>query len=133
MSDTEKVPVEGPKDTPRLSSASAMKTHATLVVGLTLCTLAFIFELGRAERGNELSWAYVFEWPLLGLFAIYMWWKVLHPGYTIRRPREKPAVAPEYEGMLHAWQGEVAKLEARRKSEEAGNELHDRDAVTRDE
>jgi hypothetical protein len=116
-----------------MSSASAMKTHATLVVGLALCTLAFIFELGRAERGNDLSWAYVFEWPLLGLFAVYMWWKVLHPGFTIRRPRERPAVAPEYEGMLQAWQGEVAKLEARRRTEEAGNELHHRDAMTHDE
>jgi len=110
-----------------------MRTHVTLVVGLGLCTLAFLFELGRAEQGNELSWAYVFEWPLLGLFAIYMWWKILHPGFTIRRPREKPAVAPEYEGMLHAWQGEVAKLDARQRAEEAGDSLHDDDAVTHDE
>ena len=133
MSDTEKVPVEGAKGGPRLSGASAMKTHATLVVGLALCTIAFLFELSRAERGNALSWAYVFEWPLLGLFAIYMWWKILHPGFTIKRPREKPAVAPEHEGMLHAWQGEVAKLDARRRAEEAGGSLHDSEAVTHDE
>lgn len=110
-----------------------MKTHATLVAGLALCTLAFVFELGRAERGNELSWAYVFEWPLLGLFAIYMWWKLLHPGFTIRSPREKAAVAPEYEGMLHAWQGEVAKLDIQRRSEVAENEHRDSDTVTHDE
>ena len=48
-----------------------------------------MFELGRAEGGNELSWAYVFEWPLLAIFAVYMWWKLLHPGFTIRRVREK--------------------------------------------
>lgn len=110
-----------------------MKTHATLVLGLALCTIAFIFELGRAERGNELSWAYVFEWPLLAIFALYMWWKLLHPGFTIRRAREKPAVAPQFEGMLHAWQGEVAKLERQRRTEEAGTALHDSDAVTRDD
>ena len=134
MSDTEKVPEEASaKSAPHLTSAAAIKTHLTLVVGLALCTAAFVFELGRAEGGNELSWAYVFEWPLLALFAIYMWWKLLHPGFTFRRAREEPAVAPEFEGMLHAWQGEVAKLEKNRRTEEAGNTQETGDAVTRDE
>ena len=131
MSDTEKVPDEGSAKevTSRLTSASAIKTHLILVVGLALCAVAFWFELSRAEGGNELSWAYVFEWPLLALFAIYMWWKILHPGFTIRRPREKPGVAPEYQRMLEAWEGEVRKLEMDRKSEEsqspqAGDELN---------
>src|SRR5664280_1555656 len=108
-----------------------MKTHLTVVVGLALCVAAFWFELGRAERGNELSWAYVFEWPLLAIFAIYMWWKLLHPGFTIRKAREKPTVAPEYEGMLQAWQGEVRKLEMNRRAEEAGSAQHTGDAATR--
>jgi hypothetical protein len=125
VSDTDKVPDEASAKKVSLTSASAMKTHLTLVIGLALCTAAFIFELGRAEAGNELSWAYVFEWPLLGIFAIYMWWKLLHPGFTIRRPRERPAVAPEYEGMLRAWQGEVAKLEMNRRAEEAGTPTGD--------
>ena len=135
MSDTEKVPDEASakKTAPHLTSAAAMKTHLTLVVGLALCTAAFVFELGRAEGGNELSWAYVFEWPLLALFAIYMWWKLLLPGFTFRRAREKAAIAPEYEGMLHAWQGEVAKLEMNRRAEEAGSAQETGDAVTHDE
>jgi hypothetical protein len=135
VSDTDKVPDEASakKVTPRLTSASAMKTHLTLVVGLALCTAAFVFELRRAEGGNELSWAYVFEWPLLGLFAVYMWWKLLHPGFTFRRAREKPSVAPEYEGMLKAWQGEVAKLEMNRRAEEAGKTPTTGEGVTRDE
>jgi hypothetical protein len=133
VSDTERAPDEGTTKTSRLMGASAMKTHATLALGLGLCTIAFLFELGRAERGNELSWAYVFEWPLLGLFAIYMWWKLLHPGFTLRQKRERPSVAPEYEGMLQAWQGEVAKLDQQRRAEAAGNALLDSEAVTRDE
>jgi hypothetical protein len=135
VSDTEEVPdpASAKKTASHLTSAAAMKTHLTLVVGLALCTAAFVFELGRAEGGNELSWAYVFEWPLLALFAIYMWWKLLHPGFTFRRAREKPAVAPEYAGMLHAWQGELAKLEMIRRAEETGNEQESGDAVTRDE
>ena len=134
MSDTEKVPDEGSAKevTSRLTSASAIKTHLTLVVGLAFCAVAFWFELSRAEGGNELSWAYVFEWPLLALFAIYMWWKILHPGFTIRRPREKPGVAPEYQRMLEAWEGEVRKLEMDRKSEESQSPQAG-DALNRDD
>jgi hypothetical protein len=110
----------------RFTGMSAMKTHLTLLVGLVLCGSAFWFELGRAERGNGLSWAYVFEWPLLGLFAIYMWWKILHPGFTFRRRREKPAIAPEYQGMLVAWQEEVQKIERdRRDASTSGDDRHE--------
>ncbi len=89
----------------RLSGSEAWRAHVTLVVGLALCAVAFWFELGRAERGNELSWAYVFEWPLLGGFAVYMWWKVLHGDRAVARRRTRePGLAPEYENMLNAWQ-----------------------------
>ncbi len=90
----------------RLTGLAAVKLHATLVSGLVLCALAFWFELGRAERGNSLSWAYVFEWPLLAVFAVYMWWKFLHPGGdgAKKSKKPKPAIAPEYEGMLAGWQ-----------------------------
>jgi hypothetical protein len=98
---------------------SALKTHSTLVVGLLICGAAFWIELRRAEGGNELSWAYVFEWPLLGLFAIYMWRKVLHPEFQLRRPKKTPSIAPEYHGMLAAWQDEVRRLEASRRDDEA--------------
>jgi hypothetical protein len=110
-----------------------MKTHFILLIGLALCAAAFWFELGRAEGGNELSWAYVFEWPLLAIFAVYMWWKLLHPGFTIRRARERPAIAPEYEGMLHAWQDEVRKLEVTRRSEEAETAQRSGDEVPLDD
>lgn len=123
MSDADEVPVEQPaKGTSPLLGAEAMKTHFTLFVGLALCVAAFWFELGRAEGGNELSWAYVFEWPLLAIFAVYMWWKLLHPGFTIRRARAKPALAPEYQGMLLAWQDEVRKLEVTRLEESASEQ-----------
>ncbi len=84
----------------------AVKLHITLLVGIALCAAAFWFELRRAEGGNTLSWAYVFEWPLLALFGIYMWWNFLHGGTTrLRRKRaDKVTIAPEYSGMLAAWQ-----------------------------
>jgi hypothetical protein len=89
----------------RLSGLDALKLHLTLASGLALCAVAFWFELGRAEGGNSLSWAYVFEWPLLGLFGVYMWWNLLHGGTSaLRRRKAKPDVAPEFTGMLAAWQ-----------------------------
>ncbi len=135
VSDAEKVPDEQPAQeaSSPMTGASAMKTHLTLVVGLALCAAAFWFELGRAEGGNELSWAYVFEWPLLAIFAVYMWWKLLHPGFTLRRVRERPAVAPEYQGMLEAWQSEVRKLEISRQAEEAERVRDSASGVTLDD
>jgi hypothetical protein len=135
VNETAKVPDEGSAKevTSHLTNASVIRTHLTLAGGLALCAAAFWFELGRAEGGNELSWAYVFEWPLLAIFAIYMWWKLLHPGFTFRRPREKVAVAPEFEGMLQAWQGEVRKLEVDRRADEIGSAQPSDDATRLDD
>ncbi len=55
-----------------------VRLHLTLAAGLALCISAFIFEVGRALGGNSLSWAYVFEWPIFAVFAVYMWWNLLH-------------------------------------------------------
>ncbi len=80
--------------------ASVVKTHATLAIGLLICAAAFWVEVRRAIGGNALSWAYVFEWPLLAGFAVYMWWRILHPASA---RAEKP-VAPEFASMLRAWE-----------------------------
>jgi hypothetical protein len=31
------------------------------------------WQLHRALSGNELSWAYTFEWPLFAIFGVYFW------------------------------------------------------------
>jgi hypothetical protein len=36
------------------------------------------WQVHRALAGNELSWAYVFEWPFFGGYAIFMWWRFVH-------------------------------------------------------
>ena len=117
---------EKPESTPpaapvgRLTGSAALRAHLTLGVGLMLCALAFWIELHRAEGGNSLSWAYVFEWPLLGGFAIYMWWKILHPEVTDgsrTKTKKEPALAPEYSGMLAAWEEHQRELSAQRQKE----------------
>ena len=52
--------------------------HVTLLI--LLPTFAFLtkWQLDRALGGNTLSWAYTFEWPLFALYAIYVWWQLIH-------------------------------------------------------
>ncbi len=59
-------PSPAPEGT-RLTGSEAVKLHLTLAGGLILCAGAFLFEVKRALGGNELSWAYVFEWPLFAV------------------------------------------------------------------
>lgn len=47
--------------------------HLPLVLVLALCTYATINQYGRAQEGVERSWAYTFQWPIIGLFAIVVW------------------------------------------------------------
>ncbi|MGC1420444.1 MAG: hypothetical protein WA786_10055 [Acidimicrobiales bacterium] len=115
-------PVSAPR---KVSGVEAIKLHLTLISGLALCAVAFWFELGRAERGNNLSWAYVFEWPLLGIFGVYMWWNFLHgntSGVRRRKRPAKPALDPQYSGMLTAWQEYQRDLNASREAPTSDDE-----------
>ena len=78
----------------RLRGREAVRLHFTVITGLVLCVAAFWFELKRALGGNALSWAYVFEWPLLAVFAVYMWWQFLHPGLEKRKGKKDPQLDP---------------------------------------
>lgn len=110
-----------PKD--RSAVASPWRTHVALVLGLALCLAAFWFELHRALVGNALSWAYVFEWPLLAIFVVYMWWKVLYPDRRLSRKRTtKNALAPEFDSMLAAWQEHQQDLQQSRENPAAQRE-----------
>lgn len=100
-----------PEAPPRLTGSDAWRLHLTLVVGLVLCVAAFWFELTRALGGNALSWAYVFEWPLLGIFAVYMWWQLLHPGRQKRVGRREKALDPAFDEMRRRWEASQSELD----------------------
>lgn len=103
-----------------------MRLHFTLVAGLALCVAAFVFEISRALGGNTLSWAYVFEWPIFAVFALYMWWNLLHgqDGSRSKRRTRTPAAVTDPSGAaasaadasdgadLLAWQAYLAGMEA---------------------
>jgi hypothetical protein len=61
--------------------------HATLLVLLPAFAWLTWWQLGRALGGNTLSWAYTFEWPLFAVYAVYVWWQLIHdqPNAAARR------------------------------------------------
>ena len=92
------------KDTKRI--------HFGLFLAELICIPAFIFEVSRALEGNPLSWAYVFEWPFLGLYAVYMWHKMLKEerGETSIKNDVRSAEEPDDDPELAAWNAYLAKV-----------------------
>jgi hypothetical protein len=62
----------------RWFSRRAVGLHLTLAVVVPAFALLFLWQVRRAIGGNELSWAYVFEWPFFGGYAIFLWWRLVH-------------------------------------------------------
>jgi DNA-binding transcriptional regulator of glucitol operon len=60
--------------------------HSFVVIATVGMLLLGDWQLHRAESGNELSWAYTFEWPLFAAFTVYFWIKSLRDEL-----REQPA------------------------------------------
>jgi hypothetical protein len=56
------------------------------------CGVLCWWQVTRALSGNTLSWAYVFEWPIFGGYAVFMWWKLIHdPPPGDRSPAHAPS------------------------------------------
>ncbi len=96
----------------RLTGSERVKLHLTLTAGIVLCAAGFVFEVSRALGGNSLSWAYVFEWPLFAVFAVYMWWNLLHGNRRGQRHSRQREVAPEHVEMLKAWNEHLRQMQA---------------------
>ncbi len=52
--------------------------HVTLLILLPVFAWLTWWQLARALDGNTLSWAYTFEWPLFAIYAVYVWWQLIH-------------------------------------------------------
>lgn len=85
------------------------RIHFGLVLAELICIPAFIFETSRALGGNTLSWAYVFEWPILGAYAVYVWRKLLREerGELSSRSVDQN---PEHDQQLDEWNDYLAKV-----------------------
>ena len=76
---------------PKVRLGRAMRKYLTRrCIGLHVLTLLLVssfllatwWQYESAQGGNGLSWAYVFEWPAFAIYAIYMWWKLIHDKRT---------------------------------------------------
>ena len=86
-----------------------LRVHCGLFLAEAICIPAFVIELSRALGGNTLSWAYVFEWPILGFYAIYVWRKLLSEERG--EISAKPAVLNEqHDQQLEEWNAYLAKV-----------------------
>jgi|SRR5579871_3071253 len=88
-----------------------LRLHLGLALATLLCTSAFVIEVLRALGGNELSWAYVFEWPLLLGYGVYMWRRLVREERDGGRAAPPPA-SPGDDEALAAWNDYLAELHA---------------------
>jgi hypothetical protein len=70
-------------------SRRAIGLHVALALSLPGFFVLFWWQLHRALAGNDLSWVYTFEWPFFGVYAVWMWWKLVH------EPSAEPAGSEE--------------------------------------
>ncbi|MCL4445307.1 MAG: hypothetical protein M1134_00295 [Actinobacteria bacterium] len=62
----------------RWLSRRALLLHLVVLIVVPLFLRLCVWQIDRATSGNELSWAYVFEWPFFAGYALYLWWKLIH-------------------------------------------------------
>jgi len=73
--------------------------HIPLVVVLLVCAALTVIEARRATEGVWRAWWYMFEWPVFGLFAIWVWHRYRTEGNVAR-------------SMVQRWRDRVEEYEA---------------------
>jgi hypothetical protein len=107
-----------------------LRIHALLVVGVPICVAAGWFEWTRALGGREIAWIYAFEWPIFGVYGVYIWWRLYREKRsatsTATIPHANADVAPstaadsneaearpsDSDAQLVAWQRYLSALQA---------------------
>lgn len=56
--------------------------HALMLVVVPGCLVAGWWQYQVARGGNGLSWVYTVEWPFFSVYALYVWWKLIHDRST---------------------------------------------------
>ena len=59
-----------------------VRLHALALVVVPACLFLGRWQYDAARAGNTLSWAYTVEWPLFAVYALYVWWQLIHDQRT---------------------------------------------------
>jgi hypothetical protein len=70
------------------------------------------WQLHRALSGNELSWAYTFEWPLFAVAGAYFWLRTLREELHLHQAGAEAADADGYEPAAEGTQSASAHAPA---------------------
>ncbi len=73
--------------------------HVPLALALTLCTVFTVIEVRRASEGVWRAWAYMFEWPMIAAFCVWIWYRYRTEGSVTR-------------GLADRWRRRVDRLTA---------------------
>jgi len=86
--------------------------HAFAVLATAGMLYLGAWQLHRAESGNELSWAYTFEWPLFAIFGVYFWVKTLRDEVRSQADAATPGDAGSMGDLADAAPGSIAPAAA---------------------
>jgi hypothetical protein len=90
--------------------------HVPLVVWLGICAFATVVVYNRALDGSERAWNYTIQWPLFGVFAIFLWWRLLNEKSVTKsivefyKKRTEQISAEAADPELKAWNEYVREL-----------------------
>lgn len=84
-------------------SRRSLLLHITIIIVVPTFLALCRWQFQRATSGNELSWAYVFEWPFFAGYAVYMWWHLIHEN----EPNDPLEVQPGASTTSSANQGTI--------------------------
>jgi hypothetical protein len=70
------------------------------------------WQVDRALSGNTLSWVYAVEWPFFTVYAVVLWWKLLHDQPAAEQPEPARPEPAEVDKQMEEYNQYLAALEA---------------------
>lgn len=91
---------------PRNRMKDFWQLDVPLAIVLIVCTTFTVIEVSRATEGVWRAWVYSVEWPMIGIFCIWMW----HRFRTENNP---------VKGVTRKWRERIEQYEAEADLQEA--------------
>jgi hypothetical protein len=62
----------------RWTTRRALILSGIIVIWVPGCAVATWWQVNIALSGDKLGWVYTFMWPIFALFAVVLWWNLIH-------------------------------------------------------